>query len=1201
MRERPYSQKLLRELAVLFEQSGTDAGELDRLSYELQFRNTAKARALESRVNDAMANPTRQKVPAKVGATEKRSTSPLAAIVSPHRCARRALSETFPTVQAVSSERDDPSGGFFDPGHLPVFERTDRKNEPRAILAAWTALEALSPQSYKRPEDMASGDKGRVALLQHGIPWGRGARSKPNTHLYFEVVLGAILLDKATDALVKTFGADEETSRPERTRVAIGTILIDNDGFVLEQNGVAVSSFAWALRPALERKLGGLGVWPSIEQNICDGLEKIVRRRDAEGNPMPVDHELLNKAFRWLVAQFGIPEGLVERPTFALKIFHHFKAKSPPEPSLLNSFYLEDLTKASELIADNGAGLGLQRYLGRSRPVDRVDVLSPASRIEPFVTPALMPQARWPSAGGHPLVLLQQAAVNAARAGLGDGAGIMGVNGPPGTGKTTLLRDVVVGCVLDRATAMAGFENPQDAFSTTGEKLAFGSNSFLQFYRLHDSLKGHEIVVASSNNKAVENVSKELPLKEANGRYDEMAYFRTISDLIANSRQVDDSEAGTEGNAAPVETWGLVAAVLGNAKNRGAFQQAFWWHGDGGFQTYLKAARGINVLRDIRDERTGEVIGQEIPSVVTHEKPAASPADAMLAWQHARAEFLSQKQAVDAELEAIDGMRRDLLACRDALVELRHLKALRPSLDHEVLAAQQTVEMIRAEQEVAQVRLDHDRSMLDSHLTGRPGFFARLFGTASWQAWNTERQRLSDAFEHAGREIQIAGEKMQAARSEWNKATSELQRLDARIGQKQGAVTELQVKAARARKRLGARVIDDLFLQQHHEAIHLTAPWLPDDVHRMREDLFAASLALHKAFIDASANRLQHNLGLLMSGMTAGAFQSPAHRRLLPDLWTSLFMVIPSVSTTFASVASMFGDLPPQSLGWLLIDEAGQAMPQAAVGAIMRARRTIVVGDPMQVPPVVALPSKLNSEICKFFDIDQDAWSAPTASTQTVADSASWFRSSFATEHGDREVGLPLLVHRRCQNPMFDVSNTIAYARQMVHAVGARQPGPIGTVLGRSRWIDIQGHAETKWCAAEGEVVIRLFQALARAGIRSPDIFVITPFKVVEQEMRRRLEREVELLRFLGVKVNEWPRDRVGTIHTFQGREADTVILLLGAPNASQHRARQWAASPPNIINVAVSRAKQNLYVVGSEQAWGSAGTSMQVLQRALV
>ncbi|MCP6440402.1 hypothetical protein NL474_28575, partial [Klebsiella pneumoniae] len=86
------------------------------------------------------------------------------------------------------------------------------------------------------------------------------------------------------------------------------------------------------------------------------------------------------------------------------------------------------------------------------------------------------------------------------------------------------------------------------------------------------------------------------------------------------------------------------------------------------------------------------------------------------------------------------------------------------------------------------------------------------------------------------------------------------------------------------------------------EAIHLTAPWLPDEVHRLREDLFAAALTVHKTFIDASASRLQHNLGLLMSGMVAGAFQSSAHRELLPDLWSSLFVVVPTVSTTFASV-----------------------------------------------------------------------------------------------------------------------------------------------------------------------------------------------------------------------------------------------------------------------------------------------------------
>ena len=56
------------------------------------------------------------------------------------------------------------------------------------------------------------------------------------------------------------------------------------------------------------------------------------------------------------------------------------------------------------------------------------------------------------------------------------------------------------------------------------------------------------------------------------------------------------------------------------------------------------------------------------------------------------------------------------------------------------------------------------------------------------------------------------------------------------------------------------------------------------------------------------------------------------------------------------------------------------------------------------------------------------------------------------------------------------------------------------------------------------------------------------------------------------------------------GARADTVILLLGASAESQNGARERVAGTPNILNVAVSRAKQNLYVVGSRKAWSSVG-----------
>ncbi|WP_281408873.1 AAA domain-containing protein [Methylobacterium sp. WL2] len=69
-----------------------------------------------------------------------------------------------------------------------------------------------------------------------------------------------------------------------------------------------------------------------------------------------------------------------------------------------------------------------------------------------------------------------------------------------------------------------------------------------------------------------------------------------------------------------------------------------------------------------------------------------------------------------------------------------------------------------------------------------------------------------------------------------------------------------------------------------------------------------------------------------------------------------------------------------------------------------------------------------------------------------------------------------------------------------------------------------------------------------------------------------------------------WTRERVGTVHTVQGREADSVILVLGAPMPTQRGARGWAGGPPNILNVAATRAQENLYVVGSRSAWADAG-----------
>lgn len=233
----------------------------------------------------------------------------------------------------------------------------------------------------------------------------------------------------------------------------------------------------------------------------------------------------------------------------------------------------------------------------------------------------------------------------------------------------------------------------------------------------------------------------------------------------------------------------------------------------------------------------------------------------------------------------------------------------------------------------------------------------------------------------------------------------------------------------------------------------------------------------------------------------------------------------------------------------------------------------MVVGDPAQIKPVLTLDSSILSLLGKHYEVS-GKYLSDTASTQTLVDDIS--RYGFYKEQ-DKWIGIPLWVHRRCKNPMFDVSNAISYGGNMVQSTN---------IPGKACWYDVSGNASDKYVKEQGEF---LRNKISELMTQNPDIndkskkniiYVISPFKNVAYQ----LSQELKKIGFTRYGEDGKPTN-IGTVHTFQGKEAPIVFLVLGCDEKSQGAAN-WAmgSENPNIMNVAATRAKEEFYIIGDKR-----------------
>ncbi|HEY5936675.1 MAG TPA: AAA domain-containing protein [Kofleriaceae bacterium] len=237
----------------------------------------------------------------------------------------------------------------------------------------------------------------------------------------------------------------------------------------------------------------------------------------------------------------------------------------------------------------------------------------------------------------------------------------------------------------------------------------------------------------------------------------------------------------------------------------------------------------------------------------------------------------------------------------------------------------------------------------------------------------------------------------------------------------------------------------------------------------------------------------------------------------------------------------------------LIAEEAGMAtLPPLFHAATLCRERVIVVGDPRQLPPIVQC----------------DDERVRRAIGRTI----------FEVTVPDPEQSA-LVAMLESQYRMHPAIGTLVggtfYGGRLVHCA---EPGALAAILGREPFpgapitvVDTRGRT-TCQRAANGTSRLnpesaRITADLALAAVRggTTSIGVITPYAAHAAELRRLLATHAQLV-------------ECSTIHRFQGRECDIVILDL--VDAAPMRPSALLADAPNLLNVSISRARGKLVIV---------------------
>lgn len=294
--------------------------------------------------------------------------------------------------------------------------------------------------------------------------------------------------------------------------------------------------------------------------------------------------------------------------------------------------------------------------------------------------------------------------------------------------------------------------------------------------------------------------------------------------------------------------------------------------------------------------------------------------------------------------------------------------------------------------------------------------------------------------------------------------------------------------------------------------------------------------------------------------------------------FSNLLRTLPAWATTTMSARTLKPQ--PEIFDLVVIDEAAQCTIPAVLPMLFRARRVLVIGDPFQLSPVVTLPMAADLEAQREAGLSREWLERRQLSFGTYS-----AYDAFAAAAAGRCYLLD--EHYRCQPRIIAVPNRHVYQNKLTVLTPPTAPAGDAVTWRHVTGTFSHGGSGSGSNRAEIEAVVDEVRQLQKAYPES-SIGVVTPLAAHSWALDRALSRA-------GVPSSEVVR---GTIHKFQGGERDIMVISPVGAHGIRRPTQNWLVNQLNLWNVAVTRARSRLVVVGDQDWWsGQRGLLPEVLR----